>query len=91
MAIFALVAGPMLADYLQHWLETTRFARIFGRVVEAVDEQRPATDHLQRHSPRAADRVFDQVEVSDLLAADTGACGRATERGGISEREWDHR
>jgi len=30
MAIFALVAGPMLADYLQHWLETTQFARIFG-------------------------------------------------------------
>ena len=29
MAIFALVAGPMLADYLQHWLDTTRFARIF--------------------------------------------------------------
>jgi hypothetical protein len=30
MAIFALVAGPMLADYLQHWLEASRFARIFG-------------------------------------------------------------
>jgi len=30
MAIFALVAGPMLADYLQHWLDTTRFTRIFG-------------------------------------------------------------
>jgi hypothetical protein len=30
MAMLALVAGPMLAEYLQHWLETTRFARIFG-------------------------------------------------------------
>src|SRR4029079_5199360 len=30
MAIFALVAGPMLADYLQHWLDTTRFTRMFG-------------------------------------------------------------
>jgi hypothetical protein len=30
MAIFALIAGPMLADYLQYWLETTRFARILG-------------------------------------------------------------
>src|ERR1044071_6223042 len=30
MAIFALVAGPMLADYLQHWLDTMRFVRIFG-------------------------------------------------------------
>jgi hypothetical protein len=31
MAIFALVAGPMLADYLQHWLETTQFARILDK------------------------------------------------------------
>src|SRR5215217_5759798 len=30
MAIFALIGGPMLADYLQYWLETTPFARIFG-------------------------------------------------------------
>lgn len=30
MAIFALVAGPMLADYLQHWLDTTRFTRMFA-------------------------------------------------------------
>jgi hypothetical protein len=30
MAIFALVAGPMLADYLQHWLDTTRFTPMFG-------------------------------------------------------------
>jgi hypothetical protein len=30
MAIFALVAGPMLAYYLQHWLDATQFARIFG-------------------------------------------------------------
>lgn len=30
MAIFALVAGPMFADYMQHWLETTRFGRIVG-------------------------------------------------------------
>ena len=27
MAIFALVAGPLLAEYLQNWLETTRFGR----------------------------------------------------------------
>lgn len=31
MAIFALIAGPLLADYLQNWLETTRFARVFGQ------------------------------------------------------------
>ena len=31
MAIFALVAGPLLADYLQNWLETTRFGRVSGR------------------------------------------------------------
>ena len=31
MAIFALIAGPMLATYLQHWLNTTQFARIFGQ------------------------------------------------------------
>lgn len=30
MAIFALVAGPMLADYLQHWLATTRFGKTVG-------------------------------------------------------------
>src|SRR5215213_3476664 len=30
IAIFALIAGPLLADYLQHWLETTQFARIFS-------------------------------------------------------------
>src|ERR1041384_314988 len=30
MAIFVLIAGPMLADYAQHWLETTQFARILG-------------------------------------------------------------
>jgi hypothetical protein len=29
MAIFALVAAPLLADYLQHWLEATRFGKIF--------------------------------------------------------------
>lgn len=29
MAIFALVAGPLLADYSQHWLDTTWFARLF--------------------------------------------------------------
>jgi hypothetical protein len=27
MAIFALVAGPLLAEYFQYWLETTRFGR----------------------------------------------------------------
>ena len=30
MAILSLVAGPMFADYLQHWLETTRFGRTLG-------------------------------------------------------------
>jgi hypothetical protein len=30
VAIFALIAGPLLADYLQHWLDTTRFTRIFS-------------------------------------------------------------
>src|SRR6185503_16687689 len=31
MAIFALVAGPMLADYLQYWLETTPIGKTFGQ------------------------------------------------------------
>jgi len=31
MAIFVLIAGPLLADYLQHWLDTTQFVRLFGR------------------------------------------------------------
>lgn len=30
MAIFALIAGPMLAEYLQRWLERTEFSRILG-------------------------------------------------------------
>ena len=30
MAILALVAGPMLADYSQYWLETTRFGKPLG-------------------------------------------------------------
>ena len=30
MAIFALVAAPLLADYLQHWVATTSFAKTFG-------------------------------------------------------------
>lgn len=30
MAIFALIAGPMLAGYSQHWLDATPFARLFG-------------------------------------------------------------
>jgi hypothetical protein len=30
MAIFALVAAPLLADYFQHWVETTSVAKIFG-------------------------------------------------------------
>jgi hypothetical protein len=31
MAIFALVAGPMLAEYSQAWLASTTFGRAFGR------------------------------------------------------------
>ena len=30
MAIFALVAAPLFAEYLQNWLETTRFGKVFG-------------------------------------------------------------
>jgi len=30
MAILSLVAGPMFARYLQHWLEATRFGTTFG-------------------------------------------------------------
>ena len=30
MAIFALIAAPLLANYLQHWVEITSFAKIFG-------------------------------------------------------------
>nr|AUN36028.1 hypothetical protein [uncultured bacterium] len=40
MAIFALVAGPMLADYLQHWLDTTRFTRMFGESRSATPGRR---------------------------------------------------
>src|SRR6185369_6245601 len=40
MAIFALVAGPMLADYLQHWLDTTRFMRMFGESRSATTGRR---------------------------------------------------
>jgi hypothetical protein len=40
MAIFALVAGPMLADYLQYWLETTRFGKTFGETRGASSTRR---------------------------------------------------
>jgi hypothetical protein len=40
MAIFALVAGPMLADYLQYWLETTSFGRTFGQAQPAISTRR---------------------------------------------------
>jgi hypothetical protein len=40
VAIFALVAGPLLADYLQPWLETTRFARIFNSSPSTVSSGR---------------------------------------------------
>lgn len=30
MAIFALIAAPLFADYLQHWLQTTRFGKTSG-------------------------------------------------------------
>ena len=40
MAIFALVAGPMLADYLQYWLETTRFGKTFGETPAASSSRR---------------------------------------------------
>jgi hypothetical protein len=43
MAIFALVAGPMLATYLQYWLATTEFARIFS------DSQSQSTNTGRRH------------------------------------------
>lgn len=36
MAIFALVAAPMLADYAQNWLASTRFGKIFS--------EKPGTD-----------------------------------------------
>lgn len=29
-AVFALVAAPLLADYFQHWLDSTRFGKSFG-------------------------------------------------------------
>jgi hypothetical protein len=40
MAIFALVAGPLLADYLQNWLETTRFGRVFGGTETTLTRRR---------------------------------------------------
>lgn len=42
MAIFALVAGPILADYLQHWLDTTRFTRMFDESHSTTSGRRKA-------------------------------------------------
>ena len=57
MAIFALVAGPMLADYLHHWLETTRFARIVGH-----SESRPQSTSTGRQV------VFNVILLVALIA-----------------------
>jgi len=46
MAIFALVAGPMLAGYLQHWLDTTRFTRTFGESRSASTGRRKVIFNL---------------------------------------------
>jgi hypothetical protein len=46
MAILALVAGPMLADYLQHWLDTTRFTRTFGESRSASTGRRKVIFNL---------------------------------------------
>ena len=56
MAIFVLIAGPMLADYLQQWLETTRFARIFG------------PPQLERTRTRGRQIVFNVILLVPLIA-----------------------
>jgi len=40
MDIFALVAAPLLAEYLQHWVETTRVAKVFGPAKATVNRDR---------------------------------------------------
>ena len=39
MAIFALIAAPLLSNYLQSWLETTNFGRMFGQS-QSTDSRR---------------------------------------------------
>ena len=56
MAIFALVAAPLLADYLQHWLETTSVGRIPG------PSQTPST------SNRSREIVFNLILLIPLVA-----------------------
>jgi len=54
MAIFALVAGPMLADYLQYWLETTPFGRTFGQTQPASSTRRQLIFNLILLAPLIA-------------------------------------
>ena len=57
MAIFALIAGPLLADYLQASLETTRFARMFGE-----SSQPQATSNRRRQI------IFNLILLAPLIA-----------------------
>ncbi len=41
MAILAIVAVPLLADYLQNWLVSTSFGKTFGRSPSADSSRRP--------------------------------------------------
>jgi len=54
MAILSLVAGPMFARYLQHWLETPRFGTTFGET--------PATSSTRRQL------IFNLILMVPLIA-----------------------
>ncbi|HEY0761021.1 MAG TPA: hypothetical protein VGD61_01485 [Pyrinomonadaceae bacterium] len=54
MAILSLVAGPMFAKYLQHWLETTRFGTTFSET--------PATSSTRRQL------IFNLILMVPLIA-----------------------
>lgn len=54
MAIFALVAAPLLADYFQNWLVSTSFGKPFGRAPSSDSSRRPILLSLLLLLPLAA-------------------------------------
>ena len=71
MAIFALVAGPLLAEYSQSWLASTKFGRAFGRepsikvnaltMVTAIALLLPLVTFAVKLKPMLADPVRQEV------------------------------